>query len=187
MKRQVKPSRPIYPTPAGLVTSVRADGSPNIITLAEICNLSIGNPVVVGLGIAPERLSYELIEESREFVVNLPSADILEKVDRCGSMSGRDIPNKFEAAGLTPVPASVVRPPLIAECPVNLECRLIRIDKNIGDHDLFIGEVVAQHIDEECLSDDGRILIDNIGGLAYVLGEYWTLGERLGRHGFSGR
>lgn len=123
-KRSVQPFRPVYPSPAALITAVSEDGKANIITLGEVYNLSIAEPVIIGISIAKPRYTHELITRTGEFVVNLPSARILEKVDRCGSVSGHDV-DKFAAFGLTALPATQVRPPLIAECPVNLECRLL--------------------------------------------------------------
>jgi len=182
-KRQVKPFRPVYPGPAALVTSVAPDGQPNIITLGETFNLSIGEPVIVGIAIAKPRYSHALISLSGEFVVNLPTAGILEKVDRCGSVSGRDV-DKFALLGLTPLPAAKVAPPLIAECPVNLECRLLGVEE-IGDHDLFRGEVLVEHVDEDVLDEGGGICVEKLDVLCYLHGEYWSLGSRLGRHGFT--
>ena len=177
MKKQIKAHRPIYPTPAGLVTSCDADGKPNIITLGEVFNLSISSPVVVGLAIAPQRYSHQLIRQSGEFVVNLPTAAIFEKVVQCGSASGRDI-DKFEAFGLTPMPAQKVRPPLIAECPVNLECLVVGF-KSCGDHDLFEGRVLVQHVDEGMLNADGSIAVEKLDGFAFVLGQFWSFGRLL--------
>ncbi len=182
-KRSIRPHRPVYPTPAGLITATDAGGKANIITLGEVYNLSIATPVIVGVGIAKERYTHRLISESGEFVVNLPSTRILDKVDRCGSVSGRQV-DKFAAFGLTAVPATRVRPPLIAECPINLECRLMGIEE-IGDHDLFRGEVLVQHADEELLDEAGKIQIDRLDPICYVLGEYWSLGAKLGSHGFT--
>ncbi|NQT85668.1 flavin reductase family protein [bacterium] len=178
--------RPVYPTPAGLISSAAADGTPNIITLGEVFNISIGSPVVLGLAIVPTRYSYELIRDSGEFVVNLPTADMAEAVDRCGAVSGRDVGDKFAYAGLTPLPAAVVGAPLIAECPVNIECRLIDI-LPAGDHDLLRGEAVAEHVDEDCLDADGRIAVERLNPLVYALSQYWSVGEKLGTHGFSRR
>jgi flavin reductase (DIM6/NTAB) family NADH-FMN oxidoreductase RutF len=79
-----------------------------------------------------------------------------------------------------------VSPPLIAECPVNLECKVIGIQE-IGDHDMFIGQVIAEHVDEEMLDENGRIQVDKLDVLCYVSGEYWSLGQKLGHHGFSER
>ena len=177
--------RPVYPTPACLITSLAADGTPNIITLAETFNISIGveGYVTVGLAIVPSRYSHDLIASSGEFTVNIPTADMVREVDRCGTVSGRRH-DKFAYSGLTPLPATKVKPPIIAECPVNLECILIDITQ-AGDHDLFRGEVVAQHVDEAILNADGTIAIDSLNPLSYVLGQYWSLGRHLGNHGFT--
>ena len=177
------PRRPVNPTVPALITSVDRDGKPNIITLAETYNLSINNPVIVGIGIHKARYSHSLITECRQFVVNLPPASLVEKVDLCGTRSGRDV-DKFAAFGLTPLPAAKVRPPLIAECPVNLECELIGVHE-IGDHDMFMGQVLAQYVDEEALDEQGQIVPEKLDLLAVVFMEYWKLGRPLGRAGFT--
>jgi len=184
-KRLVKPFRPVYPSPAALVTSVSEEGHPNIITLGEVFNVSISQPVILGIAIAKPRYSHELISATREYVVNLPTAGLVEAVDRCGSVSGREV-DKFAAFGLTAVRAEKVGPPLIAECPVNIECRVLGIQE-IGDHDLFLGEAVAEHVAEEALDEEGQILVDKLAPLCYLHSEYWSCGKRLGRHGFSRR
>lgn len=182
-KRRIKPVRPVYPGPAGLVTSVDADGRPNIITLGEIFNLSIRKPVIVGIAIAKERYSHELISASREYVINLPTAALVEAVDRCGTTCGRDT-DKFAQFGLTPLPADEVRPPLIAECPVNIECRVLDIQE-IGDHDLFIGAVLAVHVDEACLDEGGGINTAALDVLCFMGWEYWTAGQKIGRIAYT--
>ena len=178
-KRQVTPHRPVYPTPAALVTCVDGDGRPNVLTLGEVFNISISDPVILGIAIRKERWSHTLITRTREYVVNLPTAAITQAVWNCGSVSGREV-DKFEAFGLTPLPAAVVRPPLIAECPVNIECKVTDIQV-IGDHDLFLGEAVAQHVDENALDENGKVRIDCLNGFAFVLGEFWTLGHKIER------
>ncbi len=183
MKVTITPSRPVYPSPAALITSVDAAARPNIITLGEAYNLSIRRPVIVGVSMAKARYSHALITATREFVLNLPTTRILEAVDRCGTSTGRDV-DKFAAYGLTPLPATQVRPPLIAECPVNLECRVIGIQE-IGDHDMFIGEVLAEHVDEEVLDAEGNIDVARLDVLCFLNWEYWSLGERLGRIRFT--
>jgi flavin reductase (DIM6/NTAB) family NADH-FMN oxidoreductase RutF len=176
-KKRVTPDRPVYPTPAALVTSVDAEGRPNIITLGEVFNISIAEPVILGIAIRKQRWSHGLISRTREYVVNLPTCAIADKVWLCGSVSGREV-DKFARAALTPLPAAVVRPPLIAECPVNIECRVIGIQE-IGDHDLFLGEAVAQHVDDEVLGPGGRIDAGKLDGFALVQGEFWSFGRRL--------
>ena len=184
-KRSIKPFRPVHPSPAALVTSVSRDGRPNIITLGEVFNVSIASPVILGIAIAKPRYSHELITATREYVVNLPTARMVEVVDRCGTVSGRDV-DKFAELGLTPVAAEKVRPPLIAECPISVECRVIDIQE-IGDHDLFLGEAVAEHVAEDALDEDAGIMVDQLDPLCYLHGQYWSCGTPLGRHGFTRR
>ncbi len=169
--------RPIYPSPAALITSVDPSGKPNIITLGETFNLSIQNPPIVGIAIAPERYSHELITQTRQFVVNLPTSALLDKVLQCGSCSGRDV-DKFAKFGLTPLPAAKVKPPLIAECPVNVECQLLEVEQ-IGDHDLFKGLVVAEHIDSGLLDEQGRLDPEKLDFFSMARGAFFARGRRL--------
>jgi flavin reductase (DIM6/NTAB) family NADH-FMN oxidoreductase RutF len=178
-KVQVRPNRPVYPTPAALITCADEKGVPNVLTLGETFNISIARPVILGIAIRKSRYSHELITRTREYVVNLPTCAISEQVWYCGSTSGRDV-DKFKGSGLTPIPARVVQAPLIAECPVNIECRVTQIQV-IGDHDLFLGEAVAQHVDESLLDEAGKIQVDKLNGFAFVLGEFWTFGQKLER------
>ena len=182
-KRSIKPFRPVHPSPAALVTSVSEAGKPNIITLGEVFNISIMDPVILGIAIAKPRYSHQLISATREYVVNLPTAGMVEVVDRCGTVSGRNV-DKFADLHLTPVPADKVRPPLIGECPISIECRVIGIQE-IGDHDLFLGEAVAEHVAEAALDEDGQIVVEKLDPLCYLHSQYWSCGTRLGRHGFS--
>jgi flavin reductase (DIM6/NTAB) family NADH-FMN oxidoreductase RutF len=176
-RRQVQPDRPVYPSPAALVTSVDTAGRPNIITLGEVFNVSISEPVILGIAIRKARWSHGLISQTRQFVVNLPTCRIAAAVWQCGRCSGRDT-DKFAATGLTPLPAACVRPPLIAECPVNIECQVTAIQE-VGDHDLFLGQALAQHVDEAVLDEAGNIVVDRLDGFALVAGQFRALGPRL--------
>jgi flavin reductase (DIM6/NTAB) family NADH-FMN oxidoreductase RutF len=98
-------------------------------------------------------------------------------------VSGRDI-DKFSETSLTPRPAEKVKPPLIQECPVNIECTL-RKKVSLGVHDLFLGEVVRVHVDPEVLDEKKRIDFDQVTPVVYNQGEYWSLKQKIGVHGFS--
>ena len=185
MKARMIPERPVYPSPAALVTSVDSEGRPNIITLGEAYNLSVRRPVIVGISIAKQRYSHALISASHEFVLNLPTAGMLEQVDQCGSCSGRDV-DKFALTSLTPLRAEKVRAPLIEECPVNLECGVLTVQE-VGDHDLFIGKVLVQHADQDVLDDAGHLVVGKLDVLCFLNWEYWSLGEYLGRIRFTKR
>ena len=182
MKVRKNPWAALFPCPVVLVTSVDSEGKPNIITLAwagTVCS----DPPTLGLGIRPPRYSYRLIEDAGEFVVNLPTVDILKEVDFCGTVSGKEV-DKFSETGLTPVPAENVKPPLIRECPVNIEC-ILRQKIPIGVHHLFIGEIVAVHLDQDILDENGKLDFTKIAPFVYNQGEYWSLHRKIGTGGLS--
>jgi len=154
----------------------------NIITIAWTGVLS-SKPPHLGIGVRPERHSYPLIQKTGEFVVNIPSSGLLRQSEYCGMVSGKEV-GKFEAAGLTPAPASALVTPVIAECPVNIECRLVQTIP-LGTHHLLVGEVVAVQIDEEILNERGRIDYGKFKPILFTGDEYWGLGEFLGAYGFT--
>lgn len=182
-KRSKRPSTYLYPVPVVLVTC--GIEKPNIITLAWVGTVC-SDPPMVGIAVRPSRYSHGLIQESGEFVINVPGEDLLEAADRCGHVSGADV-DKFSAFGLTTEPASVVKTPLIAECHVNMECKVVQT-LSLGAHDLFLGEVVAVHVDEAVLDESGR-RIDYGKAKPFVLtfAEYRGLGEPIGSYGFSAK
>ena len=176
-----KPTTILYPIPAVMV-SCGTGSQANIITLAWVGTLC-SQPPLVGISVRPSRHSHGLIREAAEFVVNLPDADQVRWVDYCGVVSGRDV-DKWAACGFTPAPATEVQTPLIAECPVNIECR-VRRTLSLGSHDLFIGEVLAVQVDEAVLDEHGRIDFAKARPFAFLNGEYRQVGELLGRIGYS--
>lgn len=176
-KKQRKPARPVYPTPAGLIASVDADGKANIMTVGEIFNLSIADPIWVGIAVREATYSHGLIKEQGEFTVNLPKASMLRQVMGCGTCTGRDGTDKFEKFGLTALPSKQVKPPIIEECPVNLECKVVGFH-SVGDHDLFIGEVLLEHIDEDALNAEGMPDTAKMDPLIMLRDGFWRIGER---------
>ncbi len=183
-KRELKPTTTLFPTPPVMVTCQDRAGRANIITLAWVGVVN-SEPPMIGIGIRPSRFSHGIIKASRQFVVNVPSEELLKATDFCGVTSGRNV-DKFEATGLTAVPAEKLDAPLIQECPVNLECAVRQI-LNLGSHDLFIGEIVALHVDEKVLGQGESVSIQKVRPFAYCpgAGEYWNLGELIGTHGFT--
>ena len=182
MKVKKNPWSALFPCPVVLVTSVDQNGNPNIITLAWV-GIVCSNPPTISLGIRPTRYTYGLIETSGEFVVNIPTTDLLQAVDFCGVVSGKEV-NKFAETGLTPAIADKVKPPLIRECPVNIEC-IVKQKISIGIHDLFLGQVIKVHINEDILNEKGKINFTQISPIVYNQGEYWSLHEQIAIHGFS--
>ncbi|MCX6667167.1 MAG: flavin reductase family protein [Euryarchaeota archaeon] len=144
-----------FPMQAVLVTCNDEKGKTNVITLAWHTTIS-RNPPLYGISVAPKRYSHELIEKTKEFVVNFAPYLLAEKVDFCGTHSGRNL-NKLEQTKLTLMPAQKVKVPLIKECYAHLECKLAKT-LSIGDHTLFVGEVVNILVDENAFVND---LLDN--------------------------
>jgi flavin reductase (DIM6/NTAB) family NADH-FMN oxidoreductase RutF len=183
-KVRMEASALLVPAPVMLLTTVGESGVPNVMTVAW-AGVVCATPPTVGVAIRPERLSYNLIRESGEFVLNIPPASLLRAADFCGVVSGREV-EKFPAAHLTPLSAAKVRPPLIQECPVNLEC-VVRQLLVLGSHVLFLAEVVALHADEDVV-EDGMVVAGRVAPLAYdpFGADYWSLKEVVAHHGFSG-
>jgi flavin reductase (DIM6/NTAB) family NADH-FMN oxidoreductase RutF len=160
------------------------DGSPNIITVAWI-GVVCSEPAILSVSIRPGRYSYQQIKDSGEFVVNIPTQGQLEALDFCGIASGRDV-NKFGELRLTAVPAETVSAPLVGECPVNLECKVIDV-KKLGTHDMFLGEITAVHVDDSVVDSNGRIDIGKLSPIGYCpqVSQYWSLKEAIGTYGFT--
>ncbi len=182
-KSEAQPSEALYPAPVVLVSSVdQSTKKANIITIAW-CGVVCSAPPLLSVSIRPGRFSHKLIKDTGDFVVNIPSKEMLMKVDLCGVRSGRDI-DKFKACNFTASPSSKVTSPRIEECPVNIECKLKHVI-NLGAHDMFIGEVVSVHVDERIVDKDGNIDYKKAKPFVYNHGEYWDLGEKIGSYGFS--
>ncbi|MGQ9508115.1 MAG: flavin reductase family protein [Thermodesulfobacteriota bacterium] len=183
-RKSLLPSTMLFPTPVVLVTSIDERGKANIITLAW-AGVVNSEPPIIGISIRPERYSYGNILKNKEFVVNIPSKELLRKVDVCGMVSGKDV-DKFSLTGLTAIPSEKVKPPLIEECPVQMECEVKQIIP-LGSHELFLGQIIALHVKEEIQKEKGRINILKALPMVYCPGahEYWSLGQYLGHYGFT--
>ena len=180
------PFRPVYPSPAGLIVSIDENKKPNIMTAAEVFNIGLKKPAIIGIALRKATYTHSLITKTAQFTANLPTAAILEKVDLVGTISGRDGLDKFSEYGLTPLKSSVIEAPIIEECPVNLECRLLNVTE-VGDHDLFLGEVVAMHVDSDKVGENQRVLIEKVDGFLVAEWSYFRFGEKLGDFGFTRR
>ena len=140
-KKRLAPATALYPVPVVMVTCVDKSGRANIVTVTwtgTVCS----EPPMIGISVRPGRFSHPMIKGTGEFVANIPSAEQLHALDYVGTISGRNCADKFESAGLTPLPAALVKAPLIKECPVNLECK-VRKTLTLGTHTHFLAEVVA--------------------------------------------
>ena len=183
-KRQFKPGNMLYPVPAVLVTVADREGNSNIFTVAwagTICT----NPPMLSISVRPERHSYHMIRETGEFVVNLTTESMAWATDYCGVRSGRDT-DKWKDTGLTPEKANVVNVPVIKESPVNIECRVVKVEE-LGSHHMFIADVVAVDVDEAYMDEKDTFHLSMAKPLAYSHGRYYGMGEELGSFGYSVR
>ncbi len=183
MAKQIwKPGNMLYPLPAVMLSVTDGNGNDNIITVAwagTVCT----NPPMVSVSVRPERHSYRMLKETGEFVINLTTEKLAFATDYCGVKSGRDV-DKFKEMHLTKEMADQVQVPMIGESPVNIECRVTECQE-LGSHHMFLAKVLAVHVDEEYLDEKGKFDLNAANLLAYSHGEYFSLGKKLGRFGYS--
>ncbi len=167
-------TRLMYPRPVVLITCIDSSGKPNIIPVAWTMPTSF-DPPLVAISIALKRYSHKLVNETREFVINIPTKELVKKIDYLGSVSGTGV-DKFEKSGLAALPAKRVKPPLIGECVAHIECELVS-KLETGDHTIFVGKVVAAQSDKNIFATDY-----NLNKVRLILRHkkrYLTLGEYI--------
>ncbi|MBQ8949927.1 MAG: flavin reductase family protein [Eubacterium sp.] len=181
-KQSWKPGNMLYPVPAVMVSCKRADERPNIITVAwagTVCS----DPAMLSVSIRKERYSHDIIKESGEFVVNLVTGELTRACDWCGVRSGKDF-DKFEEMKLTEYKSEYMDAPAISESPVNIYCKVKQI-LELGSHDMFVAEVVGVTVDDKYMDENGRFELSKTGLITYSHGEYFLLGKKLGKFGYS--
>lgn len=182
MKVKSTPGPLLAPLPTVMVSCGSMEGS-NILTIAWTGIIN-SNPPMTYVSVQPKRYSHDIIEKSGEFVINLVTADLAKAMDFCGVRSGRDV-DKFETQGLTREEADTVAAPLIAESPVNIECRVKDIIR-MPSHDMFMAEITAVHVDERYVDEKGAYDFGSMDLVAFNHGKYYRLQpEELGFFGFS--
>ncbi len=183
-KVSLKPGNLLYPLPAVMVSCGTMEGESDIVTIAwtgTVCS----DPAMVFISVRPTRHSYAMIKEQGEFVINLVSEDLVRAMDYCGVRSGRDT-NKWADCRLTPVPAQTVACPMIAEAPVNIECKVESVTP-LGSHDMFVARVTAVHADEALMDEKGALNLAAANLVSYNHGEYFAPGKKKGSFGYSVR
>lgn len=181
-KQHWKPGNMLNPVPAVMVSVTDKEGKSNIITVAwagTVCT----NPPMVSISVRPSRYSYQILEETGEFVINLTNESLVKVCDYCGVVSGRDV-DKFAKTGLTPIPMEHVHAMGIDESPVNMECKITE-KRELGSHTMFIAEVVGVTVDDQYMDETGKFHINESGLVMYSHGEYFALGKKLGKFGYS--
>lgn len=181
-KRTFKPGAVLSPVPAVMV-SCGSEKEKNIITIAWT-GIVNSDPPMTYISVRKSRHSHDIISRSGEFVINLVSEELAFATDYCGVKSGRDT-DKFKEMKLTAIPGESVGCPMIAEAPVNLECKVKEVHE-YPSHDMFVAEIVNMHVSEELVDEKGKIDFAAAGLVAYVHGEYYCVKkDPIGRFGFS--
>lgn len=173
----------LNPVPVVLITSRNKEGKDNVFTVAWVGTVCT-KPPMLSISIRPERLSYEYIKESMEFTVNLPSADLVKKVDYCGVRSGRVV-DKIKEMNFLMKEGEKVSAPYIDDCPISIECQVKQIIP-LGTHDVFIAEVVSSHVNEDLMDENGKIHFEWANLVTYCHGEYFPMTKNsIGSFGYS--
>lgn len=171
----------LAPVPAVLVTCGDMEQS-NVFTVAWTGIIN-SNPAKTYISVRKERFSYDIIKENKEFVLNLTTKDLVRATDFCGVRSGKNT-DKFKEMKLTKQIANEVKCPLIDESPVSIECRVTDIVE-LGTHDMFIADILCVDVSKELVDESGRLNMDKADLIAYSHGEYFSLGEKLGKFGYT--
>lgn len=180
-RKSLSPGALTAPIPPAMVT-VGDFECANVLTVAWTGILATVPPKTY-ISVRPSRHSYEMIKANGEFVINLPSVSLAKTVDFVGIYTGKKM-DKFEKCNLTKKKSEKVAPPTIAECPIALECRVTDV-MPMGSHDVFIADIVSVSCHDDILDSEGKMHFERADLLAYAHGEYYSLGERVGRFGFS--
>ncbi|MGD9639338.1 MAG: flavin reductase family protein [Alphaproteobacteria bacterium] len=171
----------LYPIPPALISCGDME-KPNVLTIAWTGIIN-SDPAMTYISVRPSRFSHKIITNTKEFVINLPNESLLRAVDYCGVKSGEKF-DKFKDMQLTPEKSNIINTPMIAESPLSLECRVKDII-TLGSHDMFLSEIVAVNVDESLIDKKGVFHIEKSKLVAFCHGQYFALGRRLGKLGFS--
>ncbi len=176
VKRQIGPSTRLFPMPTLLVAVKTGDKSANILTIAW-GSIATGSPPIIGIAVGKRHYSTPFLQKERNFTVNIPDTKHDVEADYCGIVSGTEDPDKAATCGFTLLPATKISSPLIAECPLNFECRTYQ-EIDFKTSILFLGEVVETHVDESILDERGRIITEKLDPLVFLPnGEYRKIGD----------
>ena len=176
-----KPGTMIYPIPAVLVSCGNMEKS-NIFTVAWTGIVNT-DPAITYISVRPERYSYDIIKQTGEFVINLTTKELAFATDYAGVTSGKNV-SKVEKLGLHLENRNNVLAPMIKESPISIECKVIEI-KELGSHHMFLAEIKSVNVDEKYMDETGRFNMEACNLIAYSHGRYYTLGENIGKFGFS--
>ncbi len=171
----------LAPVPPVMVSCGDMDNS-NIITIAWTGIIN-SNPPKTYISVRPQRHSFDIIKNTKEFAINLTPASLVRQADYCGIYTGAKV-DKFSECKLTKAKASKISCPIIEECPMSLECVVTDVT-DLGSHYMFVADIVAINVDEDLIGSDGKLRLDKAGLTAFAHGEYFELGKKIGYFGFS--
>jgi len=171
----------LAPVPAVLVSCGNMEKS-NVFTVAWTGIIN-STPAKTYISVRKERFSYNLIKDSKEFVLNLTTRDLVRATDFCGVRSGKNI-DKFKEMKLTKQVANEVGCPLVGESPVSIECRVTDIVE-LGTHDMFVADILCVDVAKDLLDDNGKLHLDKANLITYSHGEYFALGDKLAKFGYT--
>lgn len=179
LKRKLGPCVTYFPQPTSIITSIDDDGCANLMTASWVGIVS-KTPPTMAVSLNMSRKTYENIQQNQEFVVNMVPATLAVEADYCGIRSGHQ-DAKLEKSGLSLEPAEIVKVPLLAESPLNVECRLAQ-QIELGDYRLLLGEIVQIHAAEAAFDESEKMDARRFDPLVYLGGvrEYWDLGNLRG-------
>ncbi len=178
-KVQMGPGTTIYPMPT-LLVGANVDGKPNFMTVAW-GNIANAEPPMAAVAIRASRYTHIGIEQNKTFSINIPSADLAKEADYCGVASGAK-EDKVQKCRFTIFYGTVGTAPMIEQCPINLECRVLH-SLELGSHTLYVGRIEEVHVSSDCLTE-GAIDVDKVKPLAYLREpwrQYHTIGEMQGK------
>ena len=180
-RRTLKGGALLAPLPPALVSVGNAEQA-NLITIGWT-GITSTVPPTTYISVRPERYSHKLLMENGEFVIHLASEELAPIVDYCGMYTGEKV-DKFDACHLTKVESTYVSCPTVKECPLAIECR-VREVKSLGSHDVFFADILGVSVDESLFDDTGKIHLEWAHLIAYMHGEYFALGKKIGKFGYS--
>lgn len=180
MKEKWKGGTLLAPVPAVLVSCGKGDKI-NVFTVAWT-GIICSHPPKTYISVRPERYSYEFVHSDGVFTINLPTAEQCKELDFCGVRSGRTV-DKFKECGFTAEKCNEIDTVSIAECPISIECKVTDV-LNLGSHDMFIADIICVDVDKQYI-ENGKLCLDKCNLVSYAHGEYYKLGKKLGKFGYS--
>ncbi len=171
----------LSPVPPALVTCKDGERE-NVLTIAWT-GIVNSDPPKTYISVRPTRYSHDIIKKSGVFAINLTTEELAKAADWCGVYTGAKV-NKFERCKLSTEPANEIDCPVLSDSPLSLECRVTDVIP-LGSHDMFLADIVAVDVNEDMVDETGKLHLERAKLVAYAHGDYYTLGKKLGKFGYS--